>query len=112
MKVNCALPNYIDGIDLEDYFLKSLNHLILVRSQEEKELLLGELLIKNIPHEHLRICILRDDGVYHYTRGTRRPYYLSHNEVKAAVLDNGDKLISWVSSSPIYNVVPHDEDSL
>lgn len=109
MKVNCALPNYIDGIDLEDYFLKSLNHLILVRNQEEKELLLGELLIKNIPHEHLRIYILRDDEVYHYTRGTRRPYYLSNNEVKAAVLDNGDKLISWVSSSPIYNVVPHDQ---
>lgn len=112
MKVNCALPNYIGDIDLEDYFLKSLNHLILVRNQEEKELLLGELLIKNIPHEHLRIYILRDDEVYHYTRGTRRPYYLSHNEVKAAVLDNGDKLISWVSSSPIYNVVPHEEDSL
>lgn len=109
MKVNCALPNYIDGIDLEDYFLKSLNHLILVRNQEEKELLLGELLIKNIPHEHLRIYILRDDEVYHYTRGTRRPYYLSHNEVKAAVLDKGDKLISWVASSPIYNVVPHDK---
>lgn len=109
MKVNCALPNYIGGIDLEDYFLKSLNHLILARSQEEKELLLGELLIKNIPHEQLRIIILRDDEVYHYTRGTRRPYYLSHNEVKAAVLDNGDKLISWVSSSPIYNVVPYDE---
>lgn len=109
MKVNCALPNYIDGIDLEDYFLKSLNHLILVRNQEEKELLLGELLIKNIPHDHLRIIILCEDEVYHYTRGTRRPYYLSHNEVKAAVLDNGDKLISWVSSSPIYNVVPHDK---
>lgn len=109
MKVNCALPNYIDGIALEDYFLKSLNHLILVRNQEEKELLLGELLIKNIPHENLRIYILRDDEVYHYTRGTRRPYYLSHNEVKAAVLDNGDKLISWVTSSPIYNVVPHDQ---
>ena len=112
MKVNCALPNYIDGSDLEDYFLKSLNPLILVRNQEEKELLLGELLIKNIPHEYLRIYILRDDEVYHYTRGTRRPYYLSHNEVKAAVLDNGDKLVSWVSSSPIYNVVPHDEDNL
>ena len=109
MKVNCALPNYIDGIDLEDYFLKSLNHLILVRNQEEKELLLGELLIKNIPHDHLRIVILREHEVYHYTRGTRRPYYLSHNEVKAAVLDNGDKLISWVSSSPIYNVVPYDK---
>lgn len=112
MKVNCALPNYIGGIDLEDYFFMSLNHLILVRNQEEKELLLGELLIKNIPHEQLRIYILRDDEVYHYTRGTRRPYYLSHNEVKAAVLDNGDKLISWVSSSPIYNVVPHEEDCL
>lgn len=110
MKVNCALPNYIDGIDLEDYFLKSLNHLILVRNQEEKELLLGELFIKNISHDQLRIIILRDDEVYHYTRGTRRPYYLSHNEVKAAVLDNGDKLIYWVSSSPIYNVVPHDQD--
>lgn len=109
MKVNCALPNYIDGIDLEDYFLESLNHLILVRNQEEKELLLGELFIKNIPHDNLRIITLRDDEVYHYTRGTRRPYYLSHNEVKAAVLDNGDKLISWVSSSPIYNVVPHDQ---
>lgn len=110
MKVNCALPNYFGGIDLEDYFLKSLNHLILVRNQEERELLLGELFIKNIPHEHLRICILRDDEVYHYTRGTRRPYYLSHNEVKAAVLDNGDKLISWVSSSPIYNVVPNEDN--
>lgn len=112
MKVNCALPNYIDGIDLEDYFLKSLNHLILVRNQEEKELLLGELFIKNIPYEQLRIYILRDDEVYHYTRGTRLPYYLSYNEVKAAVLDNNGVLISWVSSSPIYNVVPHDEDSL
>lgn len=111
MKVNCALPNYIDDIDLEDYFLKSLNHLILVRNQEEKELLLGELFIRNIPHPNLRINILREHEVYHYTRGTRRPYYLSHNEVKAAVLDNGDKLISWVSSSPIYNVVPN-EDSL
>lgn len=110
MKVNCALPNYVDGIDLEDYFLKSLNHLILVRNQEEKELLLGELFIKNIPHDQLRIYILRDDEAYHYTRGTRRPYYLSNNEVKAAVLDNGDKLISWVTSSPIYNVVPHDKD--
>lgn len=110
MKVNCALPNYIGDIDLEDYFLKSLNHLILVRNQEEKELLLGELLIKNIPHDNLRIIILRDDEVYHYTRGTRRPYYLFHNEVKVAVLDNGDKLIYWVSSSPIYNVVPHDQD--
>ena len=112
MKVNCALPNYIGGIDLEDYFLNSLNHLILVRNQEEKELLLGELLIKNIPHDQLRIYILRDDEVYYYTRGTRRPYYLSHNLVKVAILDNKDKLISWVSSSPIYNVVPHDEDSL
>lgn len=110
MKVNCALPNYIGDIDLEDYFLKSLNHLILVRNQEEKELLLGELFIKNIPHDNLRIIILHDDEVYHYTRGTRRPYYLSNNEVKAAVLDNRDVLISWVSSSPIYNVVPHDED--
>lgn len=111
MKVNCALPNYIGDIDLEDYFLKSLNHLILVRNQEEKELLLGELFIKNIPHDNLRIIILSNDEVYHYTRGTRRPYYLSHNEVKAAVLDNGDKLISWVSSSPIYTVVP-SEDSI
>lgn len=110
MKVNCALPNYIGDIDLEDYFLKSLNHLILVRNQEEKELLLGELFIKNIPHDNLRIIILSNDEVYHYTRGTRRPYYLSHNEVKAAVLDNGDKLISWVSSSPIYNVVPHEDN--
>lgn len=110
MKVNCALPNYIGDIDLEDYFLKSLNHLILVRNQEEKELLLGELLIKNIPHDHLRIITLRDDEVYHYTRGTRRPYYLSYNEVKAAVLDNGDKLISWVTSSPIYNVVPSEDN--
>lgn len=110
MKVNCALPNYIGDIDLEDYLLKSLNHLILVRNLEEKELLLGELLIKNIPHDQLRIYILREDEVYHYTRGTRRPYYLSHNEVKAAVLDNGDKLISWVSSSPIYNVVPNEDN--
>ena len=109
MKVNCALPNYFGGIELEDYFLMSLNHLILVRNQEEKELLQGELLIKNIPHDQLRIYILRDDEVYHYTRGTRRPYYLSHNEVKVAVLDNRDELISWVSSSPIYNVVPHDQ---
>lgn len=108
MKVNCALPNYIDGIDLEDYFLKSLNHLILVRNQEEIDLLLGELFIRNIPHPNLRIYILRDDEVYHYTRGTRRPYYLPNNEVKAARIDNGDVLISWVSSSPIYNVVPHD----
>lgn len=108
MKVNCALPNYIDGIDLEDYFLKSLNHLILVRNQEEKELLLGELFIKNIPHDSLRIITLRDDEVYHYTRGTRRPYYLDGNKVRAAKLDNGDILISWVLSSPIYNVVPHD----
>lgn len=109
MKVNCALPNYIDGIDLEDYFLKSLNHLILVRNQEEKELLLGELFIKNIPHDNLRINILRDDEVYHYTRGTRRPYYLANNEVKAARIDNGDVLISWVSSSPIYTVVPSED---
>lgn len=109
MKLNCALPNYIGGIDLEDYFLKSLNHLILVRNQEEKELLLGELFIKNIPHDNLRIITLRDDEVYHYTRGTRRPYYLSHNKTKAAALDNKDVLISWVSSSPIYNVVPHDK---
>lgn len=109
MKVNCALPRYIGDIDLEDYFLKSLNHLILVRNQEEKELLLGELLIKNIPHDHLRIYILCENEAYHYTRGTRRPYYLSHNEVKAAVLDSNDVLISWVTSSPIYNVVPHDE---
>lgn len=108
MKVNCALPNYIGDIDLEDYFLKSLNHPILVRNQEEKELLLGELFIKNIPHDQLRIYILREDEVYHYTRGTRRPYYLSHNKVKAAVLANNDVLISWASSSPIYNVVPHD----
>ena len=108
MKVNCALPNYIGDIGLEDYFLKSLNHLILVRSQEEKELLLGELLIKNIPHDHLRIYILRNDESYHYTRGTRRPYYLSHNEVKAVKLDNRDVLIYWLPSSPIYNVVPHD----
>ena len=112
MKVNCALPNYIDGIDLEDYFLKSLNHLILVRNQEEKELLLGELFIKNIPHDRLRVIILSDNEVYHYTRGTRRPYCLSHNNTKVAVLDNNDALISWVSSSPIYNVVPHEEDSL
>lgn len=109
MKVNCALPNYIDGIDLEDYFFKSLNHLILVRNQEEKELLLGELFIKNIPHDNLRICILREDEVYHYTRGTRRPYYLANNEVKVARIDNGDVLISWVTSSPIYNEVPHDK---
>ncbi|UVX31127.1 hypothetical protein P4b_00032 [Klebsiella phage VLCpiP4b] len=109
MKVNCALPNYIGDIDLDDYFLKSLNHLILVRNQEEKELLLGELFIKNIPHEQLRIYILRDDEVYHYTRGTRRPYYLTNNEVKVARIDNGDVLISWVSSSPIYNVVSYDE---
>lgn len=108
MKVNCALPNYIDGIDLEDYFLKSLNHLILVRNQEEKELLLGELLIKNIPHEHLRIYILRDDEVYHYTRGTRRPYYLDGNKVRAAKLDNGDILISWLNDAPIYTEVVHE----
>lgn len=111
MKVNCALPNYIVDIDLEDYFLKSLNHLILVRNQEEKELLLGELLIKNIPHEQLRIYILREDEVYHYTRGTRRPYYPANNKVKAARIANGDVLISWVTSSPIYTVVP-SEDSL
>lgn len=111
MKVNCALPNYIDGIDLEDYIFESLNHLILVRNQEEKELLLGELFIKNIPHDNLRIITLRDDEVYHYTRGTRRPYYLNSNEVKVARIDNGDVLISWVSSSPIYTVVP-SEDSL
>ena len=109
MKVNCALPNYFGDIELEDYFLKSLNHLILVRNQEEKELLLGELFIKNIPHDNIRIIILSNDEVYHYTRGTRRPYYLSHNEVKTSVLDNGDKLISWVLSSPIYNEVPHDK---
>ena len=108
MRVNCALPDYFGGIDLEDYFLKSLNHLILVRNQEEKELLLGELVIKNIPHDQLRIYILRDDEVYHYTRGTRRPYYLANNEVKVARIDNGDVLISWVSSSPIYNVVSYD----
>lgn len=108
MKVNCALPNYIDGIDLEDYFLKSLNHLILVRNQEEKELLLGELLIKNIPHDQLRIYILRDSESYHYTRGTRRPYYLSHNEVRVVTVDSKNLLIYWVSSSPIYNEVPHD----
>lgn len=108
MKVNCALPHYIGDIDLEDYFLKSLNHLILVRNQEEKELLLGELFIKNIPHDNLRIYILRDDEVYHYTRGTRRPYFLSHNEVKMITSDNRDVLISWLPSSPIYNGVPHD----
>ena len=108
MKVNCALPKYKEGIDLEDYLLKLLNHLILVRNQEEKELLLGELLIKNIPHDNLRIYTLRDDEAYHYTRGTRRPYYLSHNDVKAAKLDNGDALISWVSSSPIYSAVSYD----
>lgn len=108
MKVNCALPNYIDGIDLEDFFLKSLNHLILVRNQEEKELLLGELLIKNIPHEQLRIYTLRDGDSYHYTRGTRCPYYLSHNEVRVVTVDSKNLLISWVTSSPIYSVVPHD----
>lgn len=108
MKVHCALPNYFGDIDLEDYFLKSLNHLILVRNQEEKELLLGELFIRNIPHPNLRIYILHEHEVYHYTRGTRRPYYLDGNKVRAAKLDNGDILISWVSSSPIYNVVPHD----
>lgn len=108
MKVNCALPNYIGDIDLEDYFLKSLNHLILVRNQEEKELLLGELFIKNIPHDNLRIYILRDDEVYRYTRGTRRPYFLSHNEVKMITSDNRDVLISWLPSSPIYSVVPYD----
>ena len=108
MKVNCALPNYIGDIDLEDYLLKSLNHLILVRNQEEKELLLGELFIRNISHPNLRIYILRDNEVYHYTRGTRRPYYLANNEVKVARIDNGDVLISWVSSSPIYNVVSYD----
>lgn len=108
MKVNCALPNYIDDIDLEDYFLKSLNHLILVRNQEEKELLLGELLIKNIPHDQLRIYTLRDGEPYHYTRGTRRPYYLSHNAVRVVKVDSKNLLIYWVSSSPIYNAVPHD----
>ena len=109
MKVNCALPNYIDGIDLEDYFLKSLNHLILVRNQEEKELLLGELLIKNIPHDQLLVYTLRDGESYYYTRGTRRPYYLSHNKVRVVTVDRKNLLISWVSSSPIYNVVPHDQ---
>lgn len=109
MKVNCALPRYIGDIDLEDYFLKSLNHLILVRNQEEKELLLGELLIKNIQHDQLRIYTLRDGESYHYTRGTRRPYYLSHNEVRVVTVDSKNLLIYWVTSSPIYNVVPHDE---
>lgn len=109
MKVHCALPNYFGDIDLEDYFLKSLNHLILVQSQEEKDLLLGELFIRNTPHPNLRIYILGKDEVYHYTRGARRPYYLVGNQVRAARLDNGDVFISWVSSSPIYNVVSYDE---
>lgn len=105
MKVHCALPNYIGGIDLEDYFLKSLNHLILVRNQEEKDLLLGELLIRNIPHPNLRIYILCEREVYHYTRGTRRPYYLDGNKVRTTKLDNGDIFISWFKDAPIYTEV-------
>lgn len=108
MKVHCALPNYFGGIDLEDYFLKSLNHLILVRNQEEKELLLGELLIRNIPHPNLRINILREHEVYHYTRGARRPYYLHGNQVRTARLGNGDIFISWLNDSPIYTEVIHE----
>ena len=108
MKVNCALPNYIGGIDLEDYFLKSLNHLILVQNQEEKELLLGELFIRNIPHPNLRIYILSEHEVYRYTRGTRRPYYLDGNQVRAAKLDNGDILISWFNDAPIYTEVTYE----
>lgn len=110
MKLNCALPHYCGGLNLAEYLSMNLNHLILVRNQEEKELLLGELFIRNIQRESLRIITLHEDEVYHYTRGTRRPYYLSRNKAKAAKLDNGDVLISWVSSSPIYNVVPHGED--
>ena len=105
MKVHCALPNYFGDIDLEDFLTKALNHLILVRNQEEKELLLGELFIKNIPHPNLRINILREHEVYHYTRGTRRPYYLDGNKVRVAKLDNGDVFISWFSDAPIYTEV-------
>ena len=105
MKVHCALPNYFGDIDLEDFLTKALNHLILVRNQEEKELLLGELFIKNIPHPNLRINILREHEVYHYTRGTRRPYYLDGNKVRVAKLDNGDVFISWFNDAPIYTEV-------
>ena len=108
MKVHCALPNYFGDIDLEDYLLKSLNHLILVRNQEEKDLLLGELFIKNIPHPNLRIYILGKDEVYHYTRGTRRPYYLVGNQVRAARLGNGDVFISWLNNTPIYTEVVYE----
>lgn len=109
MKVHCALPNYIGDIDLEDYFLKSLNHLILVRNQEEKDLLLGELFIRNIPHPNLRIYILGKHETYHYTRGTRRPYYLDGNQVRTARLGNGDIHIFWFNNTPIYNEAPHDK---
>lgn len=108
MKVHCALPNYFGDIDLEDYLLKSLNHLILVRNQEEKELLLGELFIKNIPHDNLHIIILRNDESYHYTRGTRRPYYLDGNQVKTTKADNGDIFISWLNDAPIYTEVTYE----
>mgnify|MGYP007025967179 CR=1 FL=1 len=108
MKVHCALPNYFGDIDLEDYFLKSLNHLILVRNQEEKELLLGELFIRNIPHDNLRIIILCNDESYHYTRGTRRPYYLDGNQVRTTKVDSGDIFISWFNDAPIYTEVTHE----
>lgn len=108
MKVHCALPNYFGNIDLEDYFLESLNHLILVRNQEEKELLLGELFIRNIPHPNLRIYILRENEVYHYTRGTRRPYFLRDNEVKVVSIDSNNMLISWLDDAPIYTEVTYE----
>lgn len=105
MKVHCALPNYFGDVDLGDYCTMTLNHLILVRNQEEKDLLLGELLIRNIPHTNLRIYILRKNEVYHYTRGTRRPYYLDGNKVRVTKLDNGDTFISWFNDAPIYTEV-------
>lgn len=84
---------------IKDFALLSINHLILVPNQEEKDLILGALLIENIDIPSLRIVVLAKDTCYHYIAGQRKPYVLVEHQTRVARLGNGDVLISWEGSS-------------
>lgn len=95
MELTCPL-NYNVHYTLEQYLSVPVRHLILVRTQEQKDAILGEILMRNFHAPDLHIILAYNSEPYHYMHGERRPYILIEDHMRVAHLANRDALLSWV----------------